>query len=284
MQRAIATAQRVVAVRHVFELLEVGQHVGPTPARVAAALPMLEVFGQATHIDHRVDRARSAQHLAARPIALAPGQCTLRFGAVHPVQRRVIERQAIADRHLHPRPEIRAPGLQQQHAQASVGAQAVGQHTARRTGTHDDVVEWRQGGGLRHTPSVPQARAAGGGPLWTMSQSTRGGSDRVLPTPIASLTPQGWPPRSRPLDGTAHADSGWGGRQSHVDMHGIKRTQDPATVGTLEKAQLGQHLHIVMNARDIACHPACRLPHRHGALTLQRVHQSPTMLAWIRCR
>jgi len=148
MQRAVAAAQRVVAVRDMFELLEVGQHVGPAPARVAAVLPMVEVLEQATHMDHRVDRTRAAQHLAARPIALAAGQGRFGLGAVHPVQRRVVERQAIADRHLHLGTAVRAPGLQQQHARATVGAQAIGQHTARRTGTHDDVVEPSQGCGL----------------------------------------------------------------------------------------------------------------------------------------
>ena len=42
------------------------------------------------------------------------------------------------------------------------------------------------------------------------------------------------------------------GCQSHVDMHGIKWAHDPATVGTLENAQPGQHLYIIMNAPDIA--------------------------------
>jgi hypothetical protein len=66
------------------------------------------------------------------------------------------------------------------------------------------------------------------------------------------------------------------GRQSHVDMHGIKRTDDTATIGTLEKAQLGQHLHIIMDAPDIAFHPACQFPHRHLSST-QRMHQGPTL-------
>ena len=47
-----------------------------------------------------------------------------------------------------------------------------------------------------------------------------------------------------------------GGRQSHVDMHGIEWTHDTAAAGTLEEAQRGQHLHMIMNAPAIACHAA----------------------------
>ena len=61
-------------------------------------------------------------------------------------------------------------------------------------------------------------------------------------------------------------------------MHRLKRAFDPATFGTLKKAQLGQRLHIVMNAPDIARHPACQLPHRQGSLALQCMHQSPATL------
>ncbi len=137
---AVATPGRI-AMRRVFHLLEVGQHVAPPPARVAQGLPVVKVLRQATHVDHRVDRTRAAQHLAAWPVTLAPAQTRLGNAAVHPVQRRVVERQAVADRHLHAQALVAAAGFQQEHAVPAACAQAVREHAAGRTGADDDVVK-----------------------------------------------------------------------------------------------------------------------------------------------
>ena len=69
-----------------------------------------------------------------------------------------------------------------------------------------------------------------------------------------------------------------GRHQSDGDVRGIKGKHDAATLGTLEKSQLCQRFHIIMNAPDTACHSPCQLTHRPGALPLQRMHRCPTML------
>jgi hypothetical protein len=154
LQRACAPAQFVVAVRAAFEALEVRQHLAPAPARVAQRAPVVEILGLATHEDHRIDRTRAAEHLAARPIALPAGQARLGLGAVHPVQARVVERQAVANRHADLKTPVAAAGLEQQHAVPSAGRQARGQHAAGRARADDDVVE------RRHRPERATGAAA----------------------------------------------------------------------------------------------------------------------------
>jgi hypothetical protein len=58
----------------------------------------------------------------------------------------------------------------------------------------------------------------------------------------------------------------------------LERALHPATVGTLDEAQFGQNLHVVMNPPNVACHASRQLPHRYRALPLQRVNQFPAPL------
>ncbi len=61
-------AQRLVVLRPA----EIRQHLGVRPARAAERSPFVVVARMAADIDHAVDRARPAQHLAARDDDLAP--------------------------------------------------------------------------------------------------------------------------------------------------------------------------------------------------------------------
>jgi hypothetical protein len=69
----------------VFRTLEVGQHVGVGPAGIAQRRPLVVVAAVAADIDHRVDRGRTAEPLAARLIADPPLQAGLRHRIEGPV-------------------------------------------------------------------------------------------------------------------------------------------------------------------------------------------------------
>ena len=74
-----------VEIGVVFRALEVGQHVGKRPAGIAERGPLIVVGAVAADIDHRVDRGRAAEPLAARLIADAAVEALLRHGVEGPV-------------------------------------------------------------------------------------------------------------------------------------------------------------------------------------------------------
>ena len=76
---AVLAVQRPVEIEVAFDLLEVGQHVVPVPARGAAGLPLL-VIGRCAAVGHlAVDRGAAAQH--ARLLVFAKRR-PVRFGIV----------------------------------------------------------------------------------------------------------------------------------------------------------------------------------------------------------
>ena len=93
----------------------------------------------ATDVDHGVDGAGSAEHLAARPVARPPRGRRDRLGRVHPVDPRVEEGAAVADGHLQPEAAVAAAGLEEQDPAAPVLAQTAGDHAARRAGADDGM-------------------------------------------------------------------------------------------------------------------------------------------------
>ena len=138
------TARAVIVVGAallVLRLLEIGQHVVIAPADIAALTPAVVILVLAAHIKQAVDRARSAQHLAARLKHLASAKAGLRLGLVHPVDGFFLEQLAVADRHMDPDVGILRAGFQQQHRMLAVGGKPIGEHAAGRTGADDDVVE-----------------------------------------------------------------------------------------------------------------------------------------------
>ena len=136
----------------VFQAFEIGQHVGPGPAGVAASGPVVKVRRLAAHKHHAVDAAGPPQHPPARPVAAASGQSGVWLGAVHPVDRGVVKSHAVANRRFEPKVVVRAARLQQQHAVRARGAQAVGEHATGRSGADDDVVKSLHCGDNSHGP------------------------------------------------------------------------------------------------------------------------------------
>ena len=125
--------------------------------------PLLIVKRVATLEDHAIDAAGAAQHFAA-PVSNAPvvhKGLWLRF--VAPIIVFVANRKGEPRRHVDKDiPEIiGAAGLEHQYTVARVGAQAVGQHTARRAAANDNgvvVVGWLGSwlvGWLGHGVSFP---------------------------------------------------------------------------------------------------------------------------------
>ena len=141
-QRAARAVIFVGAALLVLGLLEIGQHVVITPAGIAALAPAIVILVLAAHIQQAVDRARSAQHFAARLKHLPAVQARLGLGLVHPVDGFFLEQFSVAERHVDPEIGVLRSGLQQQHGMLAVGAQAIGEHASGRAGADDDVVEF----------------------------------------------------------------------------------------------------------------------------------------------
>ena len=140
-QHAVAAAELVGAAVVALHALEDRQHVLVAPAAIAELRPVVVVLRLAADIDHAVDRARAAQHLAARHVDAPPARALVRLRRVAPVDRRIVDHLGDADRHARPE-EVRAFGarLQQQHAIGAALRQPAGDHRAGRPCTDDDVV------------------------------------------------------------------------------------------------------------------------------------------------
>ncbi len=132
--------------------LEVGQHVRIAPALAAHLPPGVVVVGVAAHVEHAVDRGRSAQHLAARRGQTAVVQGGDRLGGVAPGHARHEHGLQEAERHVDVGVAVLAAGLDHQHADVLVLAEPLGQHATRRAGADDDVVVGL-GRGTGHTGS-----------------------------------------------------------------------------------------------------------------------------------
>ena len=138
LERPAGTVEVAAAARVVLRTLEVGQHRVVVPAFAAALAPFVVIGGVAAHVDHAVDRAGAAQHLAARLIHDAAVEFGLGFRIEHPVDLRIVEGLVIAERHVDPRIGVLGPRLEQQHAEAPVLAQATRDGAASRAGAGDD--------------------------------------------------------------------------------------------------------------------------------------------------
>src|SRR5262249_31976739 len=167
-------ADAVVARRAVLEvlgLLEVGEHLVVRPAGRTVIGPVVEVSPGAPDVDHAVQRARSAEHLAARPGQAGLQGVLLGFGGVGPVFRAVPQLPAMSGSLRLYRPPL-GPGDHRSPADPAAG----------RAGADDDVVELGartavsgSHGVLPHAvppPSPSRARRSGaGGHRW---HGTRG--------------------------------------------------------------------------------------------------------------
>src|ERR1700733_13225021 len=85
MERAALAVILAAELGIILRTLEVGQHVGIGPAGVAERGPVIAIAAVAADIDHRIDRGRAAEPLAARLIADPPVEAGLRHGIEGPV-------------------------------------------------------------------------------------------------------------------------------------------------------------------------------------------------------
>ena len=138
------TARAMKCVRAallVLGLLEIGEHALPVPSGAAAALPIVVVRRVTAYVQHAVDRARAAQHLASRLKQRPALELGLGLGFVHPVVIRIGVQLRVSHRHLDPDAAILASGFQQQHAVPATFAEPRGDHaTGRARAGHDVVV------------------------------------------------------------------------------------------------------------------------------------------------
>ena len=157
----------VPALGPCFGLAEVGQAVGIRPVlQSGVRRPALVVHGVAADVDHAVDRGRAAQHPPARAVHGAVVHEGLGLGVVVPVVLVVGQRVGKGRWHVDEDAFVAGAGFEQQHRHLGVLGQAVGQHTAGRTGAHDDVVKsfcahgkaWRRVSGSRRPPGRVRRR------------------------------------------------------------------------------------------------------------------------------
>jgi len=107
------TMEIVGAALLVLRLLEERQHRIPIPALAAALTPIVVIGRRAAHVNHPINRAGAAQHLAARLVQCAVVQLLLGLAFEHPVDARVRERLGVAERDVNPRVIVAPAGFEQ---------------------------------------------------------------------------------------------------------------------------------------------------------------------------
>jgi hypothetical protein len=120
VERSAHAVPVVCAALLVLGALEVGQDRIVVPALAAALAPFVVISRIAAHVDHAVDRAGAAQHLAARLVHDAVVELGFGLAVEHPVDARIVERLVVAERDVDPGIAVLRPGLEQQHAKTAV--------------------------------------------------------------------------------------------------------------------------------------------------------------------
>ena len=183
------------AILVAFRALEEGQHIVIAPAPVARLRPEVVILFLAAHIEQPVDRGRTAQRLAPRPVERASVQARIGLGLVAPVGVRIVQRLEIPDRDMDPRIDVAAARLQQKNAAMLIHGQAVRKHAAGGTRADDDVVIGHQNATLRR--GMWRATEASGAERVRMVM-LRSSPSVLLVTPRAGAVMQartaaGWP-------------------------------------------------------------------------------------------
>src|SRR5215467_14703901 len=139
MDRAAGAAELARPVLPVLRLLEQGQHRVEIPAGIAGLRPAVVVGPVTAGPDHRVDAARSAQHLAERQGDGAASDVRARLITVGPV--------VAGTDVLHPLWRVREAGalawsarFEQENGGVTTIHQAARDYATRRPGAHDHVV------------------------------------------------------------------------------------------------------------------------------------------------
>src|SRR3984893_17249327 len=118
---------------------EVWQNGVVRPAAVAELRPGVVVQRIAAYIHHAVNRARTAEGLAARDWDRATVEVRFRLGGKPPIVARVVEEFREADGDVDPHRTVNRPGLQQQNSSAGIFGEPVTEHAAGCARTDDDV-------------------------------------------------------------------------------------------------------------------------------------------------
>ncbi len=153
----------ISAGRAILRAAEIGQNVIIGPAAIAELRPDFEVARLAADIEAAVDRARPAEHLAAREEDRAAVDAGTRLRAVAPVEARVAEGFQKPGRRADIGMGIRAAGFEDEDGNARIGGQPIGEHAPGRAGADDDVIIAFRFGRFhrRHSPdSAPRRRRA----------------------------------------------------------------------------------------------------------------------------
>src|SRR6516225_6283615 len=111
----------------VLRLHEIRKDVAPPPAGIAGGCPIIEIARLAADVDHGVDRARSTEDLAARPVARPTTRPWIGFGQEHPVDSPVIEGAAVSDRRTDPEAAVAPSRLEDENPVAAVLRESVGE-------------------------------------------------------------------------------------------------------------------------------------------------------------
>ena len=138
-ERAADAVERVRAALVVLGALEVRQHVVVRPALAPELRPLVVVGAVPAQVDHRVDRARAADHAPARQVEPPVAEAGLLLAEQVPVEAR-LEHGRERRRDVELRRRVRAARLQQEHADVRILAQARSEHAAGRAGPDDHVV------------------------------------------------------------------------------------------------------------------------------------------------
>ena len=138
-ERPADAVELVRAPLVVLGALEVREHLVVRPARAALLGPAVEVGAVTAEVDHRVDRARAADHPAAREVQTPPTEARLFLAEEVPVEVG-LEDEREHRRDVQLRCGVRPSRLQQEDRDVRVLAQAAGEHAARGPGSDDHVV------------------------------------------------------------------------------------------------------------------------------------------------
>ncbi|VTR66341.1 conserved hypothetical protein [Desulfosarcina cetonica] len=126
-----------------LDAFEIGQAVGVGPVGQAVFLgPFLVIHGVAANVDHAVNAAGSAQHLAPGLVDPAVMHEGFGIGLVPPVIGTAGERVSQGRGHVDAKIEamVRSAGFQHQYAVPGMGAQPVGQNGSGRTAADDNKI------------------------------------------------------------------------------------------------------------------------------------------------
>ena len=120
VQWSAASARVVAAAFEMFRFLEIRQHRVIRPAAIAELRPGVVVERVAAHVQHAVDRAGTAERLAARDRDGTASHAVLRLGVEAPVVAGVVQQLAEADGDVDPEVGVLRPGFEQQNVGAWV--------------------------------------------------------------------------------------------------------------------------------------------------------------------